>query len=473
MALDIIVKANDGRGMGHIGRVRNWIDYLLFNSSIGIIAHNEYANLVPQRVANILVKDEGFRVDLDSAQIWEKWTPHNRTQGIAKEEAINNYYFSLLDMLTNGSGKLVYIDDQNAPETPFMKNIGSIIGKPILDIEDLSPGSRIAFEIETQIWDRNGNESMGKTREECFRKADYLHLSSDADFMRQVVGKYEFTPGNQNVIPMGFPLAKSSRELFDNIKSNPNLREGIINDLYDKLGENNKKKSLAYSSFGAGEGASEVIDALCDVANNFADKVFVAGNPRDKLAIFAKQKGCNVVDRGAGVKKIQLDKGVVYLTDFGTIASHLELVAAADVLIQGNGSGTTYEGMAAQNPKINIPLDRPGYEQLIKALGVVLLGCGELLLLPKAEEQLKNLANLTATYGHTLNAAGKGLNADNLGGYLSNMLSNPNSYRNNLKAVQDFFADPVTTSNVIKDMAYGNCTAAQIIHRNKLKNYFI
>jgi len=470
MTLDKILKANDGRGKGHLGRVLNFISRELVSNSLGLIADRRFSAALPDEVWSMLTRDGGWRVNLDSETVEQKWRPAGLEE-LDPAEAVRAYYFCLGRVL-NLETRLVYIDDQNAPETLFLKRIGQVVGEAVPDIWDIAPNARTAFEIETQIWSRSGAEAMGRTREECFQRADYLHLSSDADFFKAVVGDYDFAGQNHKVIPMGFPLSLEVRRILTEAGSR---KEAFVRELYEKhLGiPDGGTRRLVYCNFGAGEGADEVIGALVEAAADFAGEcIFVIDNFMGTPERYAKTR-YDVVPNREKLSKISVGSGhFVYLTDAGfPFEKHLMAIAAADVLIQGNGSGTTYEGIAARTPIITVPLDRPAWEQLIKGLGVEKLGVGEMLLVESAMDKVDGLTELIRAGGHDLSVEKRALNAANLGAALARILDNPGQYRDAAGNVQDdFFCDPSTTARVLDDMADGY-PAEEIIARQGLKTF--
>jgi len=153
---------------------------------------------------------------------------------------------------------------------------------------------------------------------------------------------------------------------------------------------------------------------------------------------------------------------------------HLEKVACADVLLQGTGSGGTYESIRAARPIIALPLNRPGYEQVIKSMGIEILGGGKALYLKSVQDQVKSLVQMTTQYGHHLEGIGKLCTTESMCNAVEYALSNKERCIQNLTDLDtkmSCFADPLKTAESLKMMAAG-AEVAEIIRRCELKSTY-
>ncbi|MEK6823045.1 MAG: hypothetical protein AABY13_04395, partial [Nanoarchaeota archaeon] len=360
MTLDIIVKANDGRGMGHICRVMNWVGYEGLRHRSLIMVHRDYAHMVPWDIEIHCVADMGYRVDLDMPQgalpgsIIEKFAAKNKIKNVTG--AVAAYYRGLRNALHKDAA-IFYLDDQNGMETVFIEEVGRVLGEDFPTLRELMPKGRIAAEIETQFIDDS------RTRMRALQAVDYIHLSCDASFFRLAAPDFSLGGLEDKVIPMGLSLSDNSRRIFDGVMPNRyRLRDELLKD-FGVLGT---CKSFVYCTFGAGEGADEVMPIIYEVAKERKDVFFGITDPRGELAKEFTKRDIGIKNKTNDGSQVQVG-GLPNLCLFkSSPETHLQRVAIADASIQGNGSGTTYESIYAQTPSVNIPLRRPGYEQLIK-----------------------------------------------------------------------------------------------------------
>ncbi len=492
MSYKIVVKANDGRGLGHILRVLNFITHDHFRDNLKLIVHKGFADQLPDRLNSALVTDERWRVNLDfrpGENIYYKKgnDNHNKTGNLnvddSVKKALANYYFSILDNL-NHDVRLVYIDDQNSPETIFPEKIAKAIGvRNPGAIKYHAPNTKISFEIETQIWDFIGNNGMGTTRQECFSKVDYIHLSSDADFFKAVVGKYPFGEYSHKIIPMGFPVSSEKLNRFNEMKLSSSLKDKYRQEMLTRTASD--KQRICYSTFGAGEGAEQVIDTLLDSIDSRSDCLFITNDPRGGL--LAKLKSTKVGNpdgnlsdafkyniesvNGKGITKVKTKKGNdLFLITDNTLSGHLDYLASSDLVIQGAGSGTTYEGIASGVPLISLPLNRPGYEQIIKGMGIEIFNCGKVLYIDEVQDQVNSFYNLTESYGHSVRGIGKSCTANNLLNCIEDMFSKKDDFKASSSSMEDFFAIPYKTMRTLDDMA-SQYDVPTIIRNNDLKHF--
>jgi hypothetical protein len=483
MALEIIVKANDGRGMGHILRILNFVNYDFFGDSVKVLAHAGFSGMLGQlskRMNLGLVEDKKYRVNLDfnpGQNIYFKEGNTNFNQNGLKVDsdvinALVNYYFSVTDNADSNT-KLIYIDDQNAPESVFTERIAKVIGvKNPGTLRSNAPNAKIAFEIETQIWDRVGIYAIGETRRECFDEVDYVHLSSDIDFFKKVIGNYKFTNYQQKIIPMGFPLASWIMDIFDGYRADENKRAKAKKDTLSKVSES-EDKNFVYCTFGGGAGAEELLEMLVEVAGKRKDCVFGLTDGKGDFEKELAKKGYEIEVHDE-FKRVKSKDGSGYLVLMKGVGQkeHLEKVACADALLQGTGSGSTYESIRAARPMIALPLNRPGYEQVIKGLGVEMFGGGKVLYLKSVQDQVKSLVQMAAQYGHNLEGIGEACTTNSLSEAVEYALSNKQKCIKNLTDLNTkmcCFADPLKTADSLKMMAAG-AEVSTIIRRCGLKS---
>jgi len=468
MGTKIVMKVNDARGAGHICRVINFVDYATFLNDLVLIVHPKFYEKIPERVPSILVFDEGYRVDLDRGNIYEKWKNRHRSD-VSLETAVEKYYLSMLDPVDEET-RLVYVDDHNGPENLFPKEVARCIGLDSPDILDLAPSAKLAYQIETQFWHSSGEDSMSQTLRRALERADYLHLSTDPEFLSAVIGTVDFAGQNHKVLTMGFPLSQAKREII--ASTNNGRKREVLDGLFAKYRIAASRK-LIYCTFGAGNGAEDAIGTLAEVASQFPkDYVFVIANPANKNSYEAEQRGYDVQPTSTNnreAKKIELGRGkALYFIKHKTQAQHLELLAAADVLVQGNGSSTVYESIASGTPTVNIPLYRPAYEQILGGIGLAMYGAGELLLLPDVAPGFERLKpNLTKEARRVKTLP---FNPASLIEALQTILANYAAYEEGARSLQGYFGDSQTIANTVKDMAAG-LDPFKIISRRRLKTY--
>ncbi|MBU0614804.1 MAG: hypothetical protein KJ601_01820, partial [Nanoarchaeota archaeon] len=239
-------------------------------------------------------------------------------------------------------------------------------------------------------------------------------------------------------------------------------------NLLDMMGISgaDRKKKICYVSFGAGSGAEQVYGSILEAAGRLDDYIFVISNAGvDRLL---DEQGYSVSStKRNNVKSVEAANGTkVYLTSQEQI-DHMKTVALADIMIQGNGSATTYESIAAQTPMVCIPLNRPGYEQLIKGVGVELSGSGKVLFLDEVQDQLKSFRDLTHQDG---NLPAKKYTTDSLVDAIGAVQKDYGNYKDALCGMQTYFADPYVTAQVLKDMSLGH-EVQRIIRNNGLKSF--
>jgi hypothetical protein len=434
MTLDMIVKANDGRGMGHIGRVANFISYPAISSRILAIVNNGYEKLVPNGISYTSIIDCGYRVDLDKKTIIQKFPTSYGSSDIL--EATEKYY-SVISNSLHKDAKLFYIDDQNSMETVFLDEIGQVVNKNLPKLRSIMPKGHISMEIETQYLD-------SKTKLRALEESDYIHLSCDADFFKNVSSDSHLVGGlADKVIPMGFPLSESIKNFFDKINLD---RENKKLDIISQY--NNSCSNFVYCTFGAGSGADEVLDVIYKVAQERKNVLFGISDPKDSMKSIYVKKGFDIKNTDKGFIVGELDN--LYLMKSQSRDEHLTKVGCADLTIQGNGSGTTYESIYARTPMLNIPLKRPGFEQLIKGMGVTKTGGGKLLLLdelynyPEAVELVKK-NELGVNY----------LNKENTIDAIDEILNDKSFYAKNLFELRNAFKDEKTIGQTLEMMAQG------------------
>jgi hypothetical protein len=453
--VEIVVKANDGRGLGHILRVANFIGDNGLRDDTFLIVNEEYMRYVPKGMQYLPVVDYGYRVDLDQpwgsmpGSIVKKFDSKSAAGNINRAAA--NYYACLRNALHSDTD-LFYLDDQNGMEALFLEDVGHVVGRAYRPIKEMMPNGRIAVEIETQYV----HESP--TRMRALKKADYIHLSSDPDFLKLGAPDFQLGGLEEKVIPMGFPL---SQEVKGWIDSSRQKRKQLKKDLMKKYGFQ-EDTTFVYCTFGAGNGADEVMAELYGLAKQRKDTLFVVADPSGNLAKMFNDKGiaCRQTANGAEVADLEN----LHLVKNGNRVEHFEQIAAADALIQANGSGGTYESMYAQAPSVNLPLKRAGLEQFIKARGIEKLGGGKMLLLSDFVGDNEVLRKL-----NTNGLGAYRLNQTNLGNALDDVFANNEAYRSRLAEWRSRFLPEKAIADTVRCMADINCVSpADIRKRFKL-----
>jgi hypothetical protein len=434
MAYEIIVKANDGRGFGHIMRVANFVGYRPIRDRTLVIVNKDFVVGVPQGVAAFCVDDYGYRVDLDRQRpllpgsIVRKFDAKKDVYDIT--EAAATYYKSLASVL-NEDVRLFYLDDQNGMEAARLDKVGQVVGERFRSTRSYMPNGRIAIEVETQFL--NSPAKLATLKD-----ADYIHLSSDVGFLKAAAKKFSLkasdgTSLDDKVVPMGFPMADWKMRFFDDAQA---VREQNRDKLIAQYAAQNCKR-FVYCAFGKGEGADTVLNSVYELAKERKDVLFGVDDKDGKLVEVLKKNGHKIVDKGA------LQKGAYSAEDMPNLCiwvsqsqqHSFDKLAVADATIQGNGSGTTYESMYARVPSINVPLMRPGEEQLLKGMGVVKCGGGNLLLLEDLYRDKAVEQRLTSV------GLGKArLDKANLGKAVDDILGNQEKHRDALVGMRDRFS---------------------------------
>ncbi len=425
---DILVKANDGRGMGHISRVINFITYDLIRNRTEVIVNRKFIEKVPQGVIPIGVEDLGFRIDLDPyfngggvPKRYQKFAPVDNDGKIKLcgciDQAISDYYSKIMSGIHSDT-KLVYIDDQNSPETAFLDIIGKFIDAQFKAVKEVSNNAGMAIEMETQDVFR---ESMWQ----AYKRTRYIHLSSSMEFFKTAAGGMFSLRGLEDkVIAAGFPLSDLNKKKLD---LNENQKETIRKELIDKYAESCNK--FFYCTFGGGDGAEKVGTTICEAAKSL-DKVLISiSDTTGKIRHHLENKGYKVMPvEEEGVYKVTGKNGDldnVYLNlKYG--GDHLTTLAGADVILTAAGSGGTYEAIRTCNPMIILPLPRPGNEQDYKAAGVKKMGYGEILLVDECQT-----SKTLEFYKEVGLEMGEGINAftnDSVSSLVENMLTNKEKY---------------------------------------------
>jgi hypothetical protein len=374
---DIIVKANDGRGMGHISRVLQWIVHPSIRNRIHVFAAERYKKSLPEGIsAATIINDEGIRVGLDKKEAYVKFGEINRWRNREDEKlAACARYYSAFHNCLNPDINLVYIDDQNSPETLFLPEVAEVLGNGIHfgDISEKAPYARIVVEMETQEAERDS------TMHRALERAHYIHLSSSKEFLGIATNhhfgeEWGYKSLEQKVLEMGFLLSDRVKKNIDDVLSD---KEKIRRNIFDEF--KSGCKNYVYSSFGAADGADEIYDSLISAAEKRKDTLFVIANMKKIKDIIAKKWELSAVGEKGGRETKWMIKGLdnFYIVENEDTSEHITRFAAADICVLGCGSSTIYEGVYTGNPLICLPLQRPGYEQIIKATGIVNCRAGE------------------------------------------------------------------------------------------------
>ncbi|MBU0627776.1 MAG: hypothetical protein KKC75_01180 [Nanoarchaeota archaeon] len=453
---ECILKANDGNGMGHLRRALN----LLLAApelaqSVELIAHQGFQKFLEEfdrKFNTSLVPDCGWRLNLDTSLPYLKWnSPYARE--FDQKAALDMYYLSFIDALgRNPRAKLVYVDDHNDPAAMLTGRAGKALGLTRHPIKELVPDAALAFLMQTQGYFDGCKDQMPKTRKECFDIADYLLFPSHPEFIG-AAADFDFSNGNpEKVISLGFLVDQEVMGLFKQTD-----KRRVKNTLYGALEVDKANRKLIYCSFGAGEAADSILRAIFTAAQN-QDYVFVIADPRGLLAKKAQEmydvKLAFTCSRGTrlptAARKISLGNGrYVYIVNPGTSELHLKYLAASDVLLQSNGSNTTYEAIAAGKPTINVHLPKPGFEQGFKALAMSANGLGEVLMLPGEADMADRFRELV---GPQPEFRYEQLSAQHLEAAIGRILDTPNFYGDNLAAAQRFITSPQTASQILANM---------------------
>jgi UDP-N-acetylglucosamine:LPS N-acetylglucosamine transferase len=450
---DILIKANDGRGRGHIGRVANFITYKLIKDRIDIIVNRDFTNMVPEGVVPIGVADQGFRIDLDpyfnGAGIPKKYQKFIQINKDGKpqlcnciDQAIADYYCKIMSSITKDT-KLIYIDDQNSPETLFMNIVGKFIGINFKDMKEMAKHTGLAIEMETQDVFR---ESMWQ----AYKKTRYIHLSSAMEFMKAASkGGFSLRGLEDKVIPMGFPLSDKNKAKLD---IEDRIRESYKNNLINEY--SNNCNEFFYCTFGGGDGAEEVGKVICEAAE-VLDKIMISiSDTTGKIKQNLESQGYSATKTDKEAYRISNKQGKemnVYL-NLKINNDHLTTLACADLILTAAGSGGTYEAIRTCNPMIILPLPRPGFEQDYKSAGVKNMGFGEIMLLE--EEQTSDIINFynecSIKYGKDIRPFTK----SDLISLTTTMLSNKKKYTNiNLSQREPLFGTEEIIGQTIYLMA--------------------
>lgn len=412
---DMVVKANDGGGIGHAGRISNWIGYDPIKDKVHAIVNGKFHDVLPEDTAVITtVMDRGFRVNLDTGTIDKKFDYAGNIK--SQLDCVRDYYLPIM-MALDKNIKLFYLDDQNSPETIFPEELGTHLQMQLPRLRDLAPNAKIVVEMETQeIYSR----TMGRALEE----ADIIHLSSSKEFVDIATdGAFNYITSTgidleDKVKAMGFPLGDQRRESLW-------LPEREKQEQRQKLFEKYSPDSKYFVNciFGGARGANDVFRVLKDVAERNKDILFGLSVSKEKI----KQAGLNVEgDKIEGLDNLRFTK-----VDGG----HLRSIGIANVNLQGCGSGGTYEGIWAENPILCIPLKRPGEEQVIKALGVERCGGGKALFL----EGLLTDPIETSFFSRIGYTSPQKFSTPNVENVLKDMIDNPEPYKNALIDMKNRF----------------------------------
>ncbi|MBR9704237.1 hypothetical protein GOV12_02405 [Candidatus Pacearchaeota archaeon] len=422
----ILIKTNDGRGRGHISRVSNWVGNPPINNDVLILVNKEFSDMVPRTINYETTEDTGWRINHreQKPQQYKFKSPAN----VDPFTETLKYYSCIIKHL-HGNLKLFYVDDQNSPETLFLSRIGEMCGISLPDIKDKSPNAKIANEMETQV-------PYNELIIEGFDASDYIHLSSSFKFMDFATKKTwrTWTPGlEEKVIEMGFPLSEERKEQLDLPQSEKDKRKKDIIERY-----NPNCKNLVYCSFGGGEGADTVYPIIVRSSKDHNDVLFTLGDGPNIREIL-RNAGFSIeeIEKNGKVIGAKVNGQDNFYLVRSIKGGHLGAVATADINIQGCGSGTTYEGIWAGNPIIALPLNRPGNEQIIKAIGVEKSGGGRALYL----DDLLN-TNGTKVFFQEVgynNSKTKVLNSNNLNNAISAVLKDSNKIRDSLQGMRKYF----------------------------------
>ena len=440
----ILMKANDERGKGHDGRVGNFVGHDLLKDIATVIVGYDCRSLIPEGVDVRETRDSGFRVDLDSESIYKKFNSKH-------DVGIGEYYLlkNIEDLLKDK--KMFYLDDQNGMSAILMDELSEFLtGKRMKPLREMMPdGSKIVSVLETQlIYNRmeiikdNYLDDSTKTTERkiitepakirAMKDSDYLHLASDLDFLKIAAPMFSLPDGLEDkIVSSGFPLSTSIKNTLDQNNLNRNhLRDEI-------MGEANKFDSYVYCTFGGANGIESVLNPIYEHARHDKNTLYGITDPNKKFKEIA-EKLYGIKDLGNSNYSInRADNIIIYCEPISGKQrdDHFKRLVAADAVIQGAGSGTIYESAYAKTPAVIVPLERPGFEQLIKAMGMYKFGCGDILL----PNDMYNAAVFEQMKNSGIDM--KEFTGNNLGNSIENMLNNRVLYRNNHGALSNYFKD--------------------------------
>jgi len=337
------------RGFGHWSRMRNYLTLPSLRDKALMIAPIAPASLSWKDVNTIGYVDSGKRVILDEDGNYRKIRKYD--PGIKFDSNLEHYYLLPWSIAQAYKSKVLIIDAHNEPELVYCDEIFPRFDKIVRSC--LEHGLRILFTLETQAFDR-----LPLRYRKAFERLDSIIIPYEKDFFEKCV-----------------PL-KPLEEFYDKIKFVGNIvSPDLVNMLRIRKEDARKALSLpedkiiVFCTYGRGEGAQGIVDAVVKVGDELIEKhpelFFIISDPAGDFR--------KLIPKRDWMDFIGLDYQRAMMT-----------LVACDCTIQGLGTGTLMETLVARKPMIAISLDRPYQEQASKGKGIQEFGIGIYIPLEKA-----------------------------------------------------------------------------------------
>ncbi|WP_309493255.1 hypothetical protein [Candidatus Hecatella orcuttiae] len=362
------------RGFGHWRRLRNYLTLPPLKDRAVLIAPMTLANLSWEVVNSVGYVDGGARMVLEedgSLQTTVKYDSH-----LPYKPSVEGYYLIPWAHAYLHRARMLVVDAHNEPEIVYCDELFP----QSADIVRLcrEQGLRkVVFTLETQVF-----RKLPLRYRRAFEKVDILLVPYEKEFFAECVSLEPFEEFEDKMFYAGSVINPSIVKILRTPKTK--AREML------KLPAD---KTVIFCTYGKGEGAQRIVEALVQIGDDFAAKHpgthFIVSDPTGRFRQSMPSR--------PWLEFIGLDYQKAMMT-----------MAACDCTIQGLGTSTLLEGLVAGKPMVAISLERPYEEQEAKGRGVEKFGLGEYL--PISQVSPRSISNalqrvLEEGYGKKLRQA--------------------------------------------------------------------
>lgn len=345
------------RGFGHWRRLRNYVTLPPLQGKTVLMAPMVLASLSWKDVNSLGYVDDGVRLMLEEDGTYR--TVRKYDPNLPYRLGVEGYYFLPWMLTYLYKAQVLVVDAHNEPEIiycdEFLPQFADIVR--LCRERNLR---KVVFTLETQVF-----QKLPLRYRRAFEKVDIILVPYEKEFFVECVPLEPFEEFEDKMLYVGNVISSSVVEMLRTPKMEARK---MLKFPADKI--------IVFCTYGKGEGAQRVVEALVQLGDEFTakhpDAHFIISDPTGNF----KQ----TVPSRRWLEFIELDYQKAMMT-----------LAACDCTIQGLGTSTLLEGLVAGKPMVAISLERPYEEQDAKGRGLKKFGLGEHL--PISQITPKNISS--------------------------------------------------------------------------------